>query len=236
LTAFWAATRRSFAAPCASPCRGAGQSAGCRSLSSLSRWTAGGGARGSGAPLTLRPRSGPVAKAYRLLSRVMTTAADEGLIGRSPCVIKGAGTEHLPEMKSATVDQVAELSDAVGPQHRALVLLAALGGLRWGELAGLRRRRVRPPARAVAVAEILTGVNGKLDIGSPKTDAGQRRGALRVPGRRAGQPHGTTGRTRTEGSVFPTVEGGPCAGRTSVAARGRPQRGASVCLASASTI
>jgi integrase len=55
--------------------------------------------------------------------------------------VKGAGTEHLPEMKFATVDEVAELADAVGPRYRVLVLLAAFGGRRWGELAGLRRRR-----------------------------------------------------------------------------------------------
>ncbi len=104
-----------------------------------------------------------VAKAYRLLAHVMTTAADEGLIGRSPCVIKGAGTEHLPEMQFATVDQVAELADAVGPRYRALVLLAAFGGLRWGELGGLRHRRVDLLHRTVTVAEILTEVNGRLD-------------------------------------------------------------------------
>jgi integrase len=115
-----------------------------------------------------------VAKAYRLLKHVMTTAADEGLIGRSPCVVKGAGTEHLPEMKFATVDEVAELADAVGSRYRVLVLLAAFGGLRWGELAGLRRRRVDLLRRTVTVAEIVTEVNGLLDIGPPKTEAGRR--------------------------------------------------------------
>lgn len=115
-----------------------------------------------------------VAKAYRLLKHVMTVAADEGLIGRSPCVVKGAGTEHLPEMKFATVDEVAELADAVGPRYRVLVLLAAFGGLRWGELAGLRRRRLDLLHRTVTVAEIVTEVNGQLDIGPPKTEAGRR--------------------------------------------------------------
>ncbi len=115
-----------------------------------------------------------VAKAYRLLKNVMTTAADDGLIGRSPCLVKGAGTEHLPEMKFATVDEVAELADAVGPRYRVLVLLAAFGGLRWGELAGLRRRRVDLLHRTVTVAEIVTEVNGRLDIGPPKTEAGRR--------------------------------------------------------------
>jgi hypothetical protein len=35
-----------------------------------------------------------VAKAYRLLKVILTTAADDGVIRRNPCRIKGAGREH----------------------------------------------------------------------------------------------------------------------------------------------
>jgi integrase len=45
-------------------------------------------------------------------------------------------------MRIATVDQVAAIANRVPPRYRALVLVAASGGLRWGELAGLRRQRV----------------------------------------------------------------------------------------------
>jgi hypothetical protein len=38
-----------------------------------------------------------VAKAYRLLHGMLATAADDKLIGRNPCRIKGAGEEHSPE-------------------------------------------------------------------------------------------------------------------------------------------
>jgi hypothetical protein len=37
-----------------------------------------------------------VAKAYRLLKAIMNTAADDGLITRNPCRIKGAGQERSP--------------------------------------------------------------------------------------------------------------------------------------------
>jgi integrase len=40
-------------------------------------------------------------------------------------------------MRIATVDQVAAIANRVPPRYRALVLVAASGGLRWGELAGL---------------------------------------------------------------------------------------------------
>jgi hypothetical protein len=39
-------------------------------------------------------------------------------------------------MRFATVAQVAALADAIDPRCRALVLVAAYGGLRWGELSG----------------------------------------------------------------------------------------------------
>lgn len=37
-----------------------------------------------------------VAKAYRLLKAIMNTAADDRLIRRNPCRIKGAGPEFSP--------------------------------------------------------------------------------------------------------------------------------------------
>jgi hypothetical protein len=39
-------------------------------------------------------------------------------------------------MRIATVDQVAALADWVPSRYRALVLVAAFGGLRWGSWLG----------------------------------------------------------------------------------------------------
>ena len=80
-----------------------------------------------------------VAKAYRLLKAIFNTAVDDGLIRRNPCRIKGAGMERSPERPVLTIGQVYALAEATGPRYRALVLLAVLGSLRWGELAALRR-------------------------------------------------------------------------------------------------
>ena len=82
------------------------------------------------------------AKAYRLLSRILGTAAEGGYLLRNPCTVKGAGQERAPEMRFATVAQVTALADAIGARYRALVLVAAYGGLRWGELVGLKDKRV----------------------------------------------------------------------------------------------
>ena len=93
-----------------------------------------------------------VAKAYRLLRAVMNTAVDDELIRRNPCRIKGAGREASPERSVVSVEQVYRLAGQIDRRWRALVLLAAFGGLRWGELAGLRRRTgstsLREPSRS----------------------------------------------------------------------------------------
>jgi hypothetical protein len=59
-----------------------------------------------------------VAKAYRLLSRILGAAVEAGYLLRNPCTVKGAGQERAPEMRFATVDQVAILADAIGPRYR----------------------------------------------------------------------------------------------------------------------
>ena len=87
-----------------------------------------------------------VAKAYRLLARIMDTAVEAGLIVRNPCSVKGAATERAPEMRVATVAQVAALAEVIDPRFRALVLVAAYAGLRWGELVGHGRPTHRDPA------------------------------------------------------------------------------------------
>ncbi len=121
-------------------------------------------------------RLGPnsVAQAYKIVRAVMESAVDAGLIPRSPCRVKGAATEHLPEMRAATPEDVATLAQAAGHRWEALILLAAYSGLRWGELAGLRRADVDPLHRTVRVEHQLAEVNGHLSFSAPKTSAGVR--------------------------------------------------------------
>jgi integrase len=72
------------------------------------------------------------AKAYRLLSRILCTAVESGYLARNPCTIRGAAAEPAPEMRFTTVAEVAALADAIPRWFRALVLVAASTGLRWG--------------------------------------------------------------------------------------------------------
>jgi integrase len=54
------------------------------------------------------------AKAYRLLRAVLMTAAEDRIIPRNPCKIKGAGDEHPEERPVLTVEQVFQLADRIG--------------------------------------------------------------------------------------------------------------------------
>lgn len=116
-----------------------------------------------------------VAKAYRLLKAIMNTAVDDGMIRRNPCRIVGAGQERSPERPVLTVEQVFELTEAIGERYQALVLLATFASLRWGELAGLARRHIDLEACTVQVVCSLTETdNGALALGPPKSAAGRR--------------------------------------------------------------
>lgn len=67
-----------------------------------------------------------VAKAHRLLKAIMETAADDELVRRNPCRVKGAGKESPDERPVATVAQVDAVADAMGPSWRLMIYLAAL--------------------------------------------------------------------------------------------------------------
>ena len=54
--------------------------------------------------------------------------------------------------------------------YRTLVHVLAYGGLRWGEAAALRRKRVDPDSARITVADSLADVNGILHFGETKTN------------------------------------------------------------------
>jgi integrase len=113
-------------------------------------------------------------------------------------------------MRFATVAEVAAVADAIPPRFRALVLVAAYTGLRWGELAGLRVKRVDLLHRHITVAEQLLEVRGRLAFGPPKTGAGLRTVTLPAVAAEALAEHlSTYAEPGPDGLVFPVERGGP---------------------------
>jgi integrase len=125
------------------------------------------------------PPFGPVtvAKAYRLLRAILNTAVTDKRIRENPCQIKGADKESSPERPVLSVPEVYRLADAIAPRYRALVLLATFGNMRWGELAGLRRRYLDLDGRRVRIVETVYEF-GQLVKGTPKSEAGKRKTTL----------------------------------------------------------
>ena len=115
-----------------------------------------------------------VQKAYQVLGKVMGAAVDAGMLAQSPCRRVPLPKVEREEMRFLTPAQVATLADAIAPRYRALVLVGAYGGLRIGELAGLRRSRVDLLRGTVQVAEVVVEVRGVLHVGPPKTRASRR--------------------------------------------------------------
>jgi integrase len=116
--------------------------------------------------------TGPTAKAhaYQLLHAILATAVDDGHLAANPCQIKRAmNTSRTREPVILTPAEVAALADAIKPQrYRALVLIAAWLGLRWGELIELQRKDIGPGAATIAVARGATHRNG-CHVSTPKS-------------------------------------------------------------------
>ncbi|MEV4619705.1 tyrosine-type recombinase/integrase [Asanoa sp. NPDC049573] len=118
-------------------------------------------------------------KAYTLLRAIFNTAVkDDEILPKNPCRIRGYDTYHTPERPTATVDQVHALADVMPRRFSAFILVAAFSGLRWGELAALRRCDVDLDARTVKVHRKLAALRTGLEFGPPKTRAGVRSVAL----------------------------------------------------------
>jgi integrase len=70
--------------------------------------------------------------------------------------------------------EIEALAKVIIPRFEALVLLGAYAGLRFGELAGLRRKRIDVLRGRATIAETLSDVNGILSFGPPKTKRSRR--------------------------------------------------------------
>jgi integrase len=151
-----------------------------------------------------------VVKAQQILSKILAQAVRAGRISANPCDGVRLPRIEREEMRFLTVKQVEMLADCISPRYRALVLLGAYGGLRIGELAGLRRGRVDILRNRVEVAEIVVELKGHLTFGQPKTRAGRRSVTLPRPVVDVLSDHiAEYTPAKPDAFVFPAPNGGP---------------------------
>ena len=101
----------------------------------------------------------------------MRSAVYAGLVTSSPCDGVQMPRIELMEMRFLP-PPIGRLAEAMDPRYRAVVLLAAYGGLRAGELFGLRAKRFDILRRQVAIAEAIVDVGGHLISGLPRLGRG----------------------------------------------------------------
>jgi integrase len=148
-------------------------------------------------------------KAFHILSKVLRFAVRARLVPSSPCDGVRLPRIERTEMRFLTAVEVDALADAIHPRYRATVLLAAYGGLRAGELFGLRAKRVDLLRRTVTITETVVDVGGHLHFGPPKTRAGRRIVPLPRVATDHLADHLTTYARAPEDLVFTAPDGGP---------------------------
>jgi integrase len=149
------------------------------------------------------------AHAYSLLRTILNTAVADDVIPGNPCRLRGAGqSRRVKDIRPATLDELADLGEAMPERLRLIVLLAAWCGLRFGELVELRRKDVDTKEGVLRVRRAVTWVDGKPLIGTPKSDAGVRDVAIPPHLAPAVAEHllQHTGRGR-DGLLFTAVDG-----------------------------
>lgn len=116
------------------------------------------------------------ANAYLFLSSVMSEAVQAGLISVNPCRVPGAKGKPVPrhEAETLTIPELREYLDAVPQMYRLPLMLAALCGLRSGEVRGLRLRDVDLASGRITVAQAVSRIDGQYLIGKPKSRAALR--------------------------------------------------------------
>lgn len=104
---------------------------------------------------------------YALFAAMMKKAVARGLIGRSPCTDIELPKVVRDERRYLTEKQVAALVGATPARYKVLVIVGAYLGLRWQELAGLRRGAVSMRQGEVPSLRVISTIersNGRYEI------------------------------------------------------------------------
>ena len=115
---------------------------------------------------------------YHLLATIMSLAEEDGIIQATPCRRISLPPVIVDERRFLTPAEVEGLAAAIDPRYRAVIYTDSYLGLRWHEIAGLRRRHLeldhgRPALlRVISTIERSGGRCRVVDLG--KTKAARR--------------------------------------------------------------
>jgi len=104
---------------------------------------------------------------------VLTGAVKDGLLESSPLSAIPWRKVVQRGVRPLTPQQVDDIGESIYPRWRAAVLVVGYGGLRIGELGGLRDEDIHLSSGRVFVRRVLSATGG-VHIGEPKTAAAKR--------------------------------------------------------------
>jgi integrase len=90
---------------------------------------------------------------HQTASRILRQALEDGLIPANPAARVRTPKTERRAIRILTVEEVEALADAFDPRYRALVLLGAYAGLRFGEASALRITHLHLLERRIEIAE-----------------------------------------------------------------------------------
>jgi integrase len=120
------------------------------------------------APATVR-------KAVFALRQCLDAAIADNRMATNPAISVPLPSEPLKPPRFLSQSEVERLVDAMPDQYKALVLVGAYAGLRWGEAAGLTRASIDVLRSRITVTSTAVEVRGHVTLGNePKTSRSKR--------------------------------------------------------------
>lgn len=115
-----------------------------------------------------------VVKAGQIVSMVLQQAAEDRLIDSNPMRSVRLPRVAPTRRRALTDREVAQVASQLPSRYQALVLTMAFCALRPGEAVALETQNVDLLRRQLTITHTAQYVGGKLEVGPPKTPAGQR--------------------------------------------------------------
>jgi integrase len=116
-----------------------------------------------------------IRKAVFALRQCLDAAIADNRLAINPAISVPLPSEPLKPPRFLSQSEVEQLVDAMPDKYKAMVLVGAYAGLRWGEAAGLTRASIDVLRSRITVASTAVEVRGFVTLGhEPKTSRSKR--------------------------------------------------------------
>ena len=105
-----------------------------------------------------------LARDFSALRAIPNSAVSADVVGRSPARKIALPRPRPPRRVGLRPDELEKLASEVPGRYRALVLVAGILGLRWGEAVGLRVRDIDFLRRTVTVSQVVEETAGHIAV------------------------------------------------------------------------